>query len=180
MFLNLCFSFLKFLDGRGRSFCEKFVLSTFREIPVIIFTQMLFKYQLKSPKQLFLRKYPTGSYFKFWKPIAKFCFMKLIADHRKMLWDCSDGFFPNDRSSRSQMFLKTVALKNIAYFTRKHLCWSLLFQLYWKETPTQVLFCEICEIFKSTFFNRINLVGASAIKRLKPTFFFLNPWSENL
>ena len=26
-------------------------------------------------------------------------------------------------------------------------------QLYQKETPSQVLYCEICEIFKNTFFK---------------------------
>ena len=29
------------------------------------------------------------------------------------------------RSNRSQMFFKIVVLKNLANFTRKHLCWSL-------------------------------------------------------
>ena len=27
------------------------------------------------------------------------------------------------------------------------------FQLYSKDTPTQVFFCEICEIFKNTYFE---------------------------
>ena len=51
-------------------------------------------------------------------------------------------------------------MKNFANFTEKHLCWSLLLlelhasclQLYWKEIPTQVLSCQICEIFKNTYF----------------------------
>ena len=34
-------------------------------------------------------------------------------------------------------------------------------QLYEKETPTQVIFCEICEIFKSTSLYRTSLVAAS-------------------
>ena len=34
-------------------------------------------------------------------------------------------------------------------------------QLYLKETPMQVISCEICEIFKSTFFNRTSPVAAS-------------------
>ena len=134
---------------------------------------MLFRYQLKLPKQLFLRKYPTGSYYEFWKPIVKFCFIKFCF---KIIWDSSNGIFPNDRSSHSQMFLKIGVLKTFANFTRKYLCWSLLFQLYWKETPTQGLSCEICEIFKRTSFDRTLLVGASVIKRLKPpTYFFLKP-----
>ena len=65
------------------------------------------------------------------------------------------------RSSRSQMFFKIGVLKNLAIFTRKHLCWSLfLIKLQaWrplhfieKETPTQVFFCEYCEIIENSFF----------------------------
>ena len=49
----------------------------------------------------------------------------------------------------------------MAIFTRKHLCWSLfLIKLQgWrplhfieKETPTQVFFCEYCEIIENSFF----------------------------
>ena len=54
------------------------------------------------------------------------------------------GSFVSRRSS------KQVFLKNFASFTGKHLCWSPLFITL---TPTQVLSCEICEIFKSTFFT---------------------------
>ena len=32
-----------------------------------------------------------------------------------------------------------------------------------KKTPTQVLFCEISELFKNTFFNRTGLVATSDI-----------------
>ena len=34
-------------------------------------------------------------------------------------------------------------------------------QLYWKNTPTQVVSLEFCEIFKNTFFDRASLVAAS-------------------
>ena len=34
-------------------------------------------------------------------------------------------------------------------------------QLYQKETPTQVIFCEICKIFKSTLFYETSPVAAS-------------------
>ena len=45
-----------------------------------------------------------------------------------------------------------VVLKNFANFTRKHLCWSLfLMKLQGKETPIQVFFYEIYEIFKNIF-----------------------------
>ena len=38
-------------------------------------------------------------------------------------------------------------LKNFANFTEKHLCWSLFL------IEMQVFTCEICEIFKNTFFE---------------------------
>ena len=44
------------------------------------------------------------------------------------------------RSSRSQMFFKIGALKNLAIFTWKHLTEGL--QPYWKQTLTQVFSCE--------------------------------------
>ena len=64
-----------------------------------------------------------------------------------------------NRSSHRRYFVKTGGLKNYAKFTRKHLCWSLVFRkvaglrLAKKETPTQVFSCEFCEIFKNTFFT---------------------------
>ena len=59
-----------------------------------------------------------------------------------------------DSSSRSLMFFKIGVLKIFASFTEEHLRWSLfLVKLQaWrpvallKETPTQVLPCEICKI----------------------------------
>ena len=57
------------------------------------------------------------------------------------------------RNSRSQMFFKIGALKNLAIFARKHQCWSHFLiklqafrpsglQLYQKEIPTQNFSCE--------------------------------------
>ena len=61
------------------------------------------------------------------------------------------------------LVLKIGVLTNFVNFTGKHLCLSLFLiklpegseglQLYQKETLTQVLSCEICEIFKNTFFT---------------------------
>ena len=87
----------------------------------------------------------------------------------------SSQTFGKARSSRSRMFFKIGALKNFVNFTGKHLCWSLFFNkvtglqacnFIKKETPMQVFFCEICEIFKNTFFHRTPLVVTSA-KRSK-------------
>ena len=64
------------------------------------------------------------------------------------------------RSSLKRFSVKKVGLKNVANFTGKNLCWSLFLkklqafrQTYQKEIPTQVFFCEICEIFKNTYFE---------------------------
>ena len=75
------------------------------------------------------------------------------------------------RSSRTQMFFKVGVLKRFANFTGKHLCWSLFLknlqakglQLHKKrKTPTEVLSCEVCEIFDSTFSYRTPPVTTSA------------------
>ena len=57
------------------------------------------------------------------------------------------------------MLVKKGILKNFANFIGKHLCPKSLL-LYWKQTPIQVIFCEICEIFKSAFFYRTPPVAA--------------------
>ena len=62
------------------------------------------------------------------------------------------------RSSNWRCSVKKGVLKNFATFTGKHLCWRIflikLLQLYYKETPTQVLPCEYCKIFKNTYFEK--------------------------
>ena len=63
------------------------------------------------------------------------------------------------RGSHRRCSVKKV-LKNFANFTEKRLCWSLFLT---KETPIQVLFCEICMIFKNTNFEE-NLLAAVAYR----------------
>ena len=75
------------------------------------------------------------------------------------------------------MFCKKGVLKNFANFIGKQLCESLFFNkvaglrseacnLIKKETLAQVFSCEICEIFKNTFFYRIPPVAASEVRRI--------------
>ena len=74
------------------------------------------------------------------------------------------------RSSRPEVFCKRGVLRNLVKFTGKHLRQSLFFNkiaglrpatLAKKETLTQVLSCEFCEISKNTFSYRTPLVAAS-------------------
>ena len=51
------------------------------------------------------------------------------------------------------MFFKKVVLKNLKNLTGKH--------RYWKETPTQVFSCEICEMFKNAYFDEQMPTAAS-------------------
>ena len=71
-------------------------------------------------------------------------------------------------SSYLRMFFETRVLKNFANLPRKHLCWKpiltklqLLSPASWsKKTSKHVLFCEIFEVFKNTFFLQ-NTSGGS-------------------
>ena len=68
--------------------------------------------------------------------------------------------------------VKKSVLEIFAKFIGKHLCQSIFFdkfaglslQLYWKNTLTQVLSYEFCEIFKNIFFDRTPLVATSDTK----------------
>ena len=60
------------------------------------------------------------------------------------------------------VILRKLFWKNFAKFTRKRLCWCLFLTVS-KETPTPVFSCEICEIFKSTYFKEHLRTTASNI-----------------
>ena len=71
------------------------------------------------------------------------------------------------------MFFKLGVRKTFANFAEKYL-YCCLFLMTWrsatllKETPTQVFSCQICKVFKNTFFQRVPSVAASVIK----------PWNQ--
>ena len=68
-----------------------------------------------------------------------------------------------NRNNLPDVFCKKGFLRNLAKFTGKHMCTSLFFNkkgifikkiciFIKKETVVQFLFCEFCEISKTTFF----------------------------
>ena len=64
------------------------------------------------------------------------------------------------RSSHRRCSKTKAILKKFAIFKRKYLRYSLFFnkgaglQLYFKKTPTQMLYCDYFKIFKSTYFGK--------------------------
>ena len=77
--------------------------------------------------------------------------------------------YSTSRRSCLQMFFKIGVLEGFRNFIVNHLCWSVFLKNRQalglnkeKKTPTHVLSCELCKIFKNTFFYRTPLVTASA------------------
>ena len=91
--------------------------------------------------------------------------------HFRVYFFTSDLMFSTQRQKTfsTQMFFKIGALKisqtwqeNICVWVSFWKCCSLeALQYYQKETPTLVFSCEVCEIFKDTFFYRTPPVAAS-------------------
>ena len=80
------------------------------------------------------------------------------------------------RSNHRRRSVKKGALKNFANFTCKQMCWSLFLIkmqacLCWSLflTPTQMFYCEICEIFKNTYFEEHVRTIASVSAKYKET-----------
>ena len=71
-------------------------------------------------------------------------------------------------SSRSQMFFKINAPNNFPNFTGKHLYWSLFRPASFFSTTG--FFCEIFEIFKTTFLCRAPPVAASDYSKSSAVF----------
>ena len=71
---------------------------------------------------------------------------------------CHSILGETSRSSLSQMFFRISVLKNFGNFIGKHQRWSIVsikLQAWTllKRDSTQVFSCEICDIFKNTFFT---------------------------
>ena len=54
---------------------------------------------------------------------------------------------------------RKIALKNLAIFTEKHLCWSQFLigfrvETLLKSDPNRGVFCEYCQSFKNTYFEK--------------------------
>ena len=65
-------------------------------------------------------------------------------------------------SSCPDVFCKKGVIRNFTKFTGKHLCQNLLFNKVTGPTLlAQVLYFELCEISRKTFFLIIPLVAAS-------------------
>ena len=67
------------------------------------------------------------------------------------------------------MLFKINVFKNFANFPKKHMLESFFDEVadlkavsLLKETPTQMFCCEVCKIFKNTFFYRTPLVDTSS------------------
>ena len=81
----------------------------------------------------------------------------------------------NNKKQPPEVFYKKAVLKNFSIFIEKYLCSSLFLtscgpsgrQRYLKEIPTQVLFCEYCEIFKKAYFEENLRTAASGYCKAK-------------
>ena len=78
-----------------------------------------------------------------------------------------------------EVFCKKGVLKNLANFAGKHLCWSLfLIKLQQIRSATLLMLsCEICEIFKNTYFEEHLPTNVSLNERQQETYesYLVNP-----
>ena len=76
---------------------------------------------------------------------------------------CLGKFLKKNRISHRRCSVRKGVLRNFAKFTGKHLCQSLFFK---KETLSQVLSCEFCEISKNIFSTEHLWMTASERRRM--------------
>ena len=88
------------------------------------------------------------------------------------------------------MFFRIDVFNSFTNFTGKHQCWSLflikLQAYYEKEVPTEVLSCEISELFKNTFYKTTPLLAAFeqtkeiSVVGIFRSFSISLPWLSNI
>ena len=74
-----------------------------------------------------------------------------------------------DKNQPLEVSYKKTVLKHFVIFRGKYLFWSLFLmrrraeslQLYYKETPAKVFFCDYCQISKNTYFEEHLRTAAS-------------------
>ena len=114
------------------------------------------------PKKIFFNVFGSNIkwYEKSWDP-AKFFYCVQGQKHKQLTWILF-------RSSHQR------CSENKVFFPGKRLCWSLFLiklqskgqQLYYKDTPTQMFSCEICETLKNTYFEQHLWTTGSVCLRL--------------
>ena len=70
-----------------------------------------------------------------------------------ILINCTGKFCYGHRNFQNTEAATGGILKNFTKFTGKHLCQSLFFNIVAGLRAAEVVSCEICEIFKNTFFT---------------------------
>ena len=70
------------------------------------------------------------------------------------------------RSSHRRCSVKKKTFLKIYKISRENTCAGVCFKLYLKETPTQVLSSEICEVFMNTYFEEYHRTTVSALPRI--------------
>ena len=125
--------------GKKCLFCGKFDVLCFLETPVLRFTLSPHHRRLQRSRALCLSQISHAFVFS-----VNFQYI----------------FVCIGRSNCSQMFFKTVVLKNFAN-SRENSCVGVFFNkvaacglhLYYRQIPAQLFSSEICEIFKNTYFE---------------------------
>ena len=67
------------------------------------------------------------------------------------------------RSSHRRCSVKKKTFLKIYKISRENTCAGVCFKLYLKETPTQVLSSEICEVFMNAYFEEYHRTTVSAL-----------------
>ena len=85
-------------------------------------------------------------------------FIKIFEEMLRSISEAATFLKKIFRSSHQRCSVKIGVLKNFSNFTGKHLCWSLfLIKLQ------QMFSCEICEIFRKTYFDLLTTASEETL-----------------